>query len=140
MCMVVSKLPINVRESLIDFIERLSDVFLFAFRDWLQQKTAVHERFMMSITFNNAQMEKSGKFCEPVLASNVVKTSSSTVSSNVRKYQFPLCDESNKIWKCSVFWSKSVKQRYAFIREKQLCFTCLQSGHITRGCLSKKKC
>ena len=61
MCMVVSKLPINVRESLTDFIERLSDVFLIAFRDWLQQKAAVHERLMMSITFNNAQMEKSGK-------------------------------------------------------------------------------
>ena len=60
--------------------------------------------------------------------------------SSVRKDQCTLCDESHRIWKCSVFLSKSVKQRSALVREKQLCFTCLQSGHMARDCSSKLKC
>ena len=94
----------------------------------------------MSNTSNAAQSEKNDKFrWHQVLASNVVKNSSSKVSS-VRKDQCTLCDESHRIWKCSVFLSKSVKQRSALVREKQLCFTCLQSGHMARDCSSKLKC
>ena len=42
--------------------------------------------------------------------------------------------------KSSVFLRKSVKQRSAFVRENQLCFTCFPSGHMTRDCSSKLKC
>ena len=116
-------------------------VNLITFRYWLQQKTTVHERLLMSDTSNVAQSEKNDKFRgHQVLASNVVKTSSRKVSSNMRKDQVTLCDESHRIWKCSVFLSKSVKQGSAFVREKQLCFTCLQSGHMARDCSSKLKC
>ena len=135
---VVSKLLVNFRESWFGFIERHSVVNLIIFRDWLQQKAAVHERFLMCNTSNAAQSEKNDKLRRhQVLASNVVKNSSSKVSS-VRKDQCTLCDESHRIWKCSVFLSKSVKQRSALVCEKQLCFTCLQSGHLARDCLSKK--
>ena len=137
---VVSKLSINLRESWFGFIERHSVVNLITFRDWLQQKAAVHERLLMSITSNAVQSERNDKFRRhQVLASNVVKNSSRRVSS-VRKDQCNLCDESHRIWKCSVFLSKSVKQRSALVREKQLCFTCLQSGHMAQDCSSKLKC
>ena len=139
--LVVSKLPIILRESWFGFIERLSVVNLITFRDWLQQKAAVHERLLMSITSNFAQLEKNVKLRKhQVLASNVVKTSNNNQSANVRKDQCPSCNQSHKIWKCSSFLSKSVKQRFAFGREKQLCFTCLQSGHLARDCSSKLKC
>ena len=138
--LVESNLPINLRESWFGFIERHSVVNLITFRYWLQQKAAVHERLLMSNTSNAAQSEKNDKFRRhQVLASNVVKHSSSKVSS-VRKDQYTLCDESQRIWKCSVFSSKSVKQRSALVREKQLCFICLQSGHMARDCSSKLKC
>ena len=137
--LVVSKLPINLREFWFGFIERHSVVNLITFRDWLQQKAAVPERLLMSNTSNAPQSEKNDKFRRhQVLASNVVKNSSSKVSS-VRKDQCTLCDKSHRIWKCSVFLSKSVKQRSALVREKQLYFTCLQSGHIARDCSSKLK-
>ena len=100
----------------------------------------MHERLLMSKTSNVVQSEKNDKIRgHQVLASKVVKTSSSKLSS-VRKDQCTLCDESQRIWKCSVFFSKSVKQRSALIREKQLCFPCLQSGHMARDCSSKLKC
>ena len=76
--LVVSKLPINLRESWFGFIKCLSVVNLIAFRDWLQQKAALHQRFLMSNTSNVAQSEKNDKFRRhEVLASNVVKASSS---------------------------------------------------------------
>ena len=138
--LVVSKLPINLRESWFEFIERLSVVNLITFRDWLQQKASVHERLLMSNTSNFAQLEKNDKLRKhQVLASNVVKTSNNNQSANVGKDQCPSCNQSHKIWKCSSFLSKSVKQRSAFVREKQLCFACLQSGHMARDCSSKLK-
>ena len=60
--LVVSKLPINLRESWFGFIERYSVVNLNTFRDWLQQKASVHERLLMSNTCNVAQSEKNEKF------------------------------------------------------------------------------
>ena len=138
--MVVSKLPINLRESWFGFFERHSVVNLITFRDWLQQKAAVHELLLMSNTSNAAQSEKHDKLRRhQMLASNVVETSTSKVSS-VRKDQCTMCDESHRIWKCSVFLTKSVKQRSALLREKQLCFTCLQSRLMARDCLTKLKC
>ena len=105
--LVVSKLPINLRKSWFGFIERHLVVNLITFRDWLQQKTAVHERLQMSKTSNVAQSEKNDNFPRhQVLASNVAKASSSKVSP-VKKDQRTLCDESHRIWKCSVFLSKS---------------------------------
>ena len=137
---VVYKLSINLRESWFGFIERHSVVNLITFRDWLQQKAAVHERLLMPNTSDAVQSERNDKFRRhQVLASNNVKNSSRKVSS-VRKDQCTLCDECHRIWKCSVFLSKSVKQRSAFVREEQLCFTCLQSGHMARDCSSKLKC
>ena len=139
--LVVSKLPINLRESWFGFIERLSVVNLITFRDWLQQKASVHERLLMSNTSNFTQLEKNDKLRKhQVLASNVVKSSNNSQSANVRKDQCPSCNQSHKIWKCSSFLSKSVKQRSAIVREKQLCFTCLQSGQMARDCSSKLKC
>ena len=40
---------------------------------------------------------------------------------------------------CSVILSEPVKQKSAFDRKKQHCLTCLQSGHMARGCSSKLK-
>ena len=110
--LVVSKLPFNLRESWLGFIERLSVVNLITgFRDWLQQKAAVHERLLMSNTSTFAQLEQNDKLRKhQVLASNVVKTSNNNQSANVRKDQCPSCNQSHKIWKCSSFLSKSVKQ------------------------------
>ena len=60
--LVVSKLPLNLRESWFGFIERLSFVNLITFRDWLQQKASVHERLLMSNTSNFAQSKKMTNF------------------------------------------------------------------------------
>ena len=33
-----------------------------------------------------------------------------------------------------------MKQRTQFVRENQLCFSCLQSGHMARDCKKRLKC
>ena len=114
-------------------MERLSVFNLITFRDWLQQKVAVHEQLLMSYTSNNAQMEENDQFRKnQVLASNVAKTSNSKVSSNVRKEQCPLCDESQRIGKCSLFLSRSVKQRSAFVSEINFDYLPLVCSHGPR--------
>ena len=96
--LVVSKLPINLRESWFGFFERIPVVNLITFRDWLQQKAAVHERLLMSNTSNVAQSEKNDKFRRhQMLDPNDVKTSRSKVSSNAWKDQYTLCDERHRI-------------------------------------------
>ena len=59
--LVVFKLPIKLHESWFGFFERFSVVNLITFRDWLQQKAAVHERLLMSNWSSFAQLEENNK-------------------------------------------------------------------------------
>lgn len=51
-----------------------------------------------------------------------------------------LCKKPHDLDDCKVFTTKSMAERKAFIKEKGLCFACLQSDHISRKCKHRKKC
>ena len=51
-----------------------------------------------------------------------------------------LCKKSHDLDQCRIFLAKSLKKRKTFIKEKGLCFACLQSNHISRKCKHRKKC
>ena len=42
---------------------------------------------------------------------------------------YECCEGLDKLWKCSTFESKSVEDRRALVKEKNLCFNCLLSGY-----------
>ena len=51
-----------------------------------------------------------------------------------------LCKKSHDLDQCRIFLAKSLTERKTFIKEKGLCFACLQSNHISRKCKHRKKC
>ena len=62
----------------------------------------------------------------------------SQVSKSVNKCY--LCSGPHRLWYCSDFKSKSVAERVRIVKEKRLCFSCLQSGHGVRECKRSKPC
>lgn len=69
----------------------------------------------------------------------------SLVTSNVRQSESTtpkcwLCSEQHRLYQCSNFLSKSVSERFAFVKEKQLCHNCLSPAHQAKDCTSKFKC
>ena len=41
---------------------------------------------------------------------------------------------------CRLFLDKSVRERSDLVKEKRACFNCLNIGHTSRTCKSKKQC
>ena len=48
--------------------------------------------------------------------------------------------QSHTLGKCKVFLDKSIEDKRAFLKEKQLCFGCYGTNHFTKGCMNKHKC
>ena len=56
------------------------------------------------------------------------------------KKKCTLCHKGHDIDDCRQFLAKSVEDRKSFAREKQLCFGCLCSGHVSKECKNRKQC
>ena len=51
------------------------------------------------------------------------------------------CDSvSHVVWRCENFIKRSLSDRKALVRQKNLCFNCLGIGHIARNCSRQRKC
>lgn len=61
-------------------------------------------------------------------------------SGEVSKVSCPVCPGEHKIFNCSKFKEKSVKDRFAEVRNLKLCFGCLKKGHSSKSCFKKKPC
>ena len=105
--LLVSKLPINLREHWFAFTETSkSAVNLVSVRDWLQKRAMIHERLLLSST----KTEKCEKKPERVRRANVFATSVSNSTDKQRNNQnsCPFCQGSHKLWKWGAFLGKSV--------------------------------
>ena len=137
--LVVSKLPIKLNEQWLAFLERCTSVTnLVTFRDWLQQKAVVHERLLMS---SGKQERSELKAPEKTKIKKHTVFAANTSSSTPNKaLSCPVCHEVHKVWKCKWFLEKSVKDKIVLVREKKLCFSCLQSSHLSKDCTMNLKC
>jgi len=61
-----------------------------------------------------------------------VKNVSATVCVN--------CNGSHNLARCEAFLSKSITQRNALVKKKQVCFNCLRPGHFISKCPSRSRC
>ena len=51
-----------------------------------------------------------------------------------------MCEGKHKIAKCTEFKELSPQDRFDIVKEKRLCFNCLDESHISRSCPQKKVC
>ena len=52
--------------------------------------------------------------------------------------QCPLPDGVHRIWQCQAFKKKSTDDRYKIVKEKKLCFSCLNGSHEIKDCNTRK--
>jgi len=50
------------------------------------------------------------------------------------------CSGSHNLARCEAFLSKSIAQRNALVKKKQVCFNCLRPGHFISKCPSRSRC
>ncbi|CAB4034545.1 hypothetical protein M514_27252, partial [Paramuricea clavata] len=50
------------------------------------------------------------------------------------------CDGKHRTENCTKFKELSTEDRFNFVKEKRLCFGCLEESHISRNCPQKKEC
>ena len=61
-------------------------------------------------------------------------------SDNACQVLCALCNGPHELDDCRAFLDKSLAERKSFVKEKGLCFACLQGGHVSKKCRRRKKC
>ena len=53
----------------------------------------------------------------------------------------PMCYQSHRLYRCDLFKSKSPQERSDFVKQKQICFNCINStSHNSKKCTSSTRC
>ena len=52
----------------------------------------------------------------------------------------PVCDDHHHATECTVLLKRTLEQRLQIVREKRLCFLCLQPGHMVNKCMMSTRC
>ncbi|KYN22286.1 hypothetical protein ALC57_05322 [Trachymyrmex cornetzi] len=89
------------------------------------------------------EMLNSGKVKqEPTTQDNTSKKVEKRVALAVTTQACPICQEKHHISNCEEFLKRSVQDRKAEVRKKQLCINCLRAGHYIKECRSSscRKC
>ena len=95
-------------------------------------------------TNSSSSRRSRGKRWSPRRASSPVSTSAkeSTSVKEVRGDPEPcvVCAQTHFVENCQQFKSLSAADRADISRKSGLCFTCLERGHTSRSCASKRRC
>ncbi|KYQ51351.1 hypothetical protein ALC60_09516 [Trachymyrmex zeteki] len=89
------------------------------------------------------EMLNSGKVKqEPTTQASISKKKEKRVALAVITSACPLCQEKHHIYNCEEFLKRSVQDRKAEVRKKQLCINCLRAGYYAKECRSSscRKC
>ena len=101
MSLVVSILPINLKEQSFAVLERGTSVAnLVTFRDWLRQKAVVHERLLMS----SGKQERSELKAPEKIKKHIVFAANTSSSTPNNALSCPVCQEVHKSGNVNGFW------------------------------------
>ncbi|XP_062704435.1 uncharacterized protein LOC134286779 [Aedes albopictus] len=104
---------------------------------WLKQRCLVLERCesasSASVVQKSLANAKTGASLKPVARSSNAVTSQGEVVCE-------LCNGPHLNFKCTEFRNMTVAQRYAKVREANVCFNCLRKGHRSSNCQSERTC
>ncbi|CAB4009732.1 Hypothetical predicted protein [Paramuricea clavata] len=54
--------------------------------------------------------------------------------------QCPYCKETHDLDDCQSFVKRTLENRKAWLKEKNMCFACFNAGHRANGCLQRRRC
>ena len=135
--MAVDKFPQLLKEKWWFYVDDKDEDWpdLILFEKWLSRTVFVHEGFS---AFKGERREQDWRSTNR--DKRFSKTSNVSASSNVKETKqtqsdhCPPSDGTHKIWKCPLFKSISVNDRYSAVSKQRLCYGCLGKGHATKDC------
>ncbi|KAG1673363.1 hypothetical protein GQR58_015618 [Nymphon striatum] len=121
---------------------------------WLREVRKVKERYSRApsvddlLRFVQESVREAndpvyGKLCHgsSIQRENTIKILNYNTYTNFKNLNCLLCPtEYHTLFKCAVFKSKSVKDRFNFVKQFKLCFNCLSSEHLVYNCKSNWVC
>ncbi|XP_073842387.1 uncharacterized protein isoform X2 [Musca autumnalis] len=130
---LVNKLPLSKREEWARFsLNNLGQYpTIRQFSTWLQE-VATYVSFATEADSTKADFmqNKNGK----------VKQSFAITTDDSRKNLCVVCGGKHLIYYCSKFKNFSTADRWKVVKEKRLCFTCLEADHISQKCKNRQQC
>ena len=52
----------------------------------------------------------------------------------------PFCNKTHDLDDCAEFLKKTMDERKSFLYEKNLCFACYETDHVSKGCVKRRTC
>ncbi|XP_053968687.1 uncharacterized protein LOC128870108 [Anastrepha ludens] len=131
---LISKLPLNKREEWTRHIFEMQKPYptVREFSNWLQH-TAMY--VSMAIDVMPTKYMPNDFVChKPKMSSKPVMT----VTKEEKKCL--VCDQSHILNTCSKFKDADCSNRWSIVKNKHLCFCCLQPGHSVQNCRKRRVC
>ena len=146
----VRRLPSRLQERWCEYslkIRRQEEPNLQHLEEWLQDRVlASMDPYMPAIQSDRQQRSsRPPRNSKPISRSKL--TTLATMTAEVEGTKggntpslCPLCSIKHKLFRCSVFLGKPLSERRKLVKEKKLCFNCLNSDHMVKKCKSQYSC
>jgi hypothetical protein len=114
---------------------------LFDLKEWLKQRVEA-EFCPYSIPVRNSKpSSSSNSSSNPSQSSFTTLNSSSSRQAHVTEAKnCPACSGAHHLSRCEQYTSKTVNDRYEFVKSKRLCFNCFHPRHRVADCTSTVSC
>ena len=132
------KLPDEMKKMLLKYLQIYNNSYkkLRVFNPWLKNKAKVQE--IMRLEFGSAKDKAKTSFSRDMPKNISLSATSGPVL--LVKTRCPLKDEKHRIWHCHAFKKIKLSERHDAVKKRNLCFTCLGSGHKIGQCKANRTC
>ena len=107
-------------------------------KTWLQELAVVQERLLSSMKTSKLDPGEPNGYSRERDPSDRSSNFEAVVSGKKSISQWPLQDSVHRNWQCEVFKKKSIDYRYRLVRERKLCFSCLNGSHEIKDGRTRK--
>ncbi|KAK3749297.1 hypothetical protein QZH41_007559 [Actinostola sp. cb2023] len=90
--------------------------------------------------FGDLQRERGSRIESVANRRGVHSTQRSPPTRSTYTLKCHVCEGNHKVSECPTFIDSSVEERWQTAKASRMCFSCLNKGHQTKDCRSKKKC
>eukprot|EP00112_Aurelia_sp_Birch-Aquarium-sp1_P010042 Seg2164.6 transcript_id=Seg2164.6/GoldUCD/mRNA.D3Y31 product="hypothetical protein" protein_id=Seg2164.6/GoldUCD/D3Y31 len=150
----VRRLPFRLQERWCEHslkIRRQEEPNLQHLEEWLQDRVlASMDPYMPSIQSDrqqrssrpshNSKPNSRSKLTTLATMTTEVKETHGRTKGSETPSLCALCSAKHKIFRCNSYATKSVSERRKLVKEKKLCFNCLNSDYMARTCPSQYTC
>ena len=124
LCVIASKLPSNCRDK------------------WNRKVIDIRKKFLREPSFNDLLLfvENEVTVASDPLFSREALQDRFPNDKKIKSFLCLTCNDNHDLENCSIFKEKDLTERHKFLLKNRLCFACLEKGHISSYCKSRKVC